>query len=90
MGQHSNERRTEEVDVYGEEYGSRKMIKRQDPREPSKEEKEEHETTHIPFQSWCRNCVKGRGKEEACRDVKRGHELAEVHGLYVYGGRRKR
>ena len=75
-----------EADAEEEEYGIRKTIKRQDPREPNKEEKEEHEKTHIPFRSWCRHCVRGRGKEEACRDAKRGHEVAEVHMDFMFMG----
>ena len=28
---------------------------------PAKAEREEHEKTHLPFRSWCKACVKGRG-----------------------------
>ena len=28
---------------------------------PKKSEIEEHEKTHLPFRSWCKCCVKGRG-----------------------------
>ena len=24
---------------------------------------EQHELTHLPFQSWCRHCVRAKGKE---------------------------
>ena len=62
-------------DKYGvedeEEYGMRKTVKRQDPKEPTKEEMEEHEKTHMPFRSWSRHCVRGRVKEEACRNTVR-------------------
>ena len=68
----------EDVDE-DEEYGVRRSVKKLDPREPSKEEREEHEKTHLPFRNWCRHCVRGRGKEEACRDAKRDQEVAEVH-----------
>ena len=44
------------------EHGSRKVQKVQDPREPSKEERLEHEMTHLPFRSWCRHCIRGRGE----------------------------
>ena len=50
------EDRDEECDV-------RKTVKKLDPREPSKEGREEHEKTHLPFHNWCRHCVRGRGKE---------------------------
>ena len=36
------------------------------PRMPSNKEVEEHEFTHIPFRSWCNNCLRGKG-------LKRGH-----------------
>ena len=57
--------KTEEIEEE-EEYGLRKTERKQDPREPSAEERIEHEKTHLPFRSWCRHCVRGRGKEEAC------------------------
>ena len=47
----------------GEEAGQRKCVRMQDPKLPSKEEVEEHELTHLPYRSWCRHCVRGRGKE---------------------------
>ena len=33
------------------------------PRMPSKAEWERHIVSHIPFGSWCRHCVSGRGLE---------------------------
>ena len=69
-----------------EEYGVRRSVKKLDPREPSKEEREEHEKTHLPFRNWCRHCVRGRGKEEACRDAKRDQEVAEVHLDFMFMG----
>ena len=69
-----------------EEYGVRRSVKKLDPREPSKEEREEHEKTNLPFRNWCRHCVRGRGKEEACRDAKRDQEVAEVHLDFMFMG----
>ena len=68
-----------------EEYGVRKTVKKLDPREPSKE-REEHEKSHLLFRNWCRHCVRGRGKEEACREAKRDHEVAEVHFDFIFMG----
>ena len=31
-----------------------------EPGEPTDEERKRHETTHLPFRSWCRYCVYGR------------------------------
>ena len=41
-----------------EEYGVERTVKKLDPTEPSKEEREEDEKTHLPFRSWCRHCVR--------------------------------
>ena len=41
----------EEVEVKG----------RRAPKGPSKQEREEHELTHMPYRSWCKHCVRGRG-----------------------------
>ena len=30
---------------------------------PSEAEVEQHEFTHLPFRSWCRHCVRAKGKE---------------------------
>ena len=49
-----------------EETGMRKMLKKLDPSKPTDEERREHELTHLPFRSWCRHCVRGRGREEYC------------------------
>ena len=53
-----------EVELEDEvEYGSRMVKKVQDPREPIAEERAQHEMTHLPYRSWCRHCVRGRGKQ---------------------------
>ena len=72
-----------------EEYGARKPMKKAGPREPTKEEKEDHEKLHIPFRNWCRHCVRGRGKEEACRKDGRTPEVAEVHLDFMFMGDEK-
>ena len=33
-----------------------------DPQLPSRDDVESHRCTHIPFRSWCRHCVCGRGR----------------------------
>ena len=64
------------------ESGEREVKQVKEMMKPSKDKVEAHERTHLPFRSWCEACVKGRGKEEACRkqtkeDDDRG--LPEVH-----------
>ena len=55
----------EESDEW-EEFGNRKVVRKHDSRQPS-QQKEEQEMTHLPFRSWCRHCILGRGREEECR-----------------------
>ena len=40
-----------------------------DPGMPSKEEREAHNVTHLPFRPWCEFCVKGRGRDRYHRRV---------------------
>ena len=35
-----------------------------EPGDPTPEERAQHEVTHLPFRSWCRFCVMGRGRQE--------------------------
>ena len=42
----------------------------------TKAEREKHEATHAPFQSWCRYCVKARGVNKAHRK-KKGERIRE-------------
>ena len=71
----------EESDEW-EEFGNRKVVRKHDPRQPSQQEKEEHEMTHLPFRSWCRHCIMGRGREEDCRkSMEEERQVPEVHLL---------
>ena len=44
-----------------EDCGERKTTRKHDRRQPNKKEGIEHEMTNLPFRSWCRHCIKGRG-----------------------------
>ena len=35
---------------------------RRAPMGPTKQEREAHEATHMPFREWCKYCVRGRGR----------------------------
>ena len=74
----------EEVEVEG---GSRKTKKMNDPKQPSKEEFEEHAKTHLPFRSWCRHCVRGRGKEMAHYKAEEASGFHEIHLDFFFMGR---
>ena len=45
-----------------EEYGVERTVKKLDPREPSIEEREEHEKTHLPFRSWLVPTLREKGE----------------------------
>ena len=47
-----------DVDVRTEEAVKPAVPK--DPYTPTAQERAEHEPTHLPFRSWCRQCVEGR------------------------------
>ena len=71
------------------EAGVRTMVRKTDPKAPTAEERKEHELTHLPFRSWCRHCIRGRGKEESCpRKVRDENDIPEVHLDYMFMGGR--
>lgn len=50
------------------------------PIEPSAQEVQEHEVTHLPDNSWCAQCVRGKGKSPAHRamDAEQLHSVPHV------------
>ena len=44
-----------------QEEGEDAKVRRR-PKMPTMAEREKHEATHMPFRSWCRHCVRGRGR----------------------------
>ena len=68
------------------EAGIRRPIKMQDPKEPSDEERREHNLTHLPYRSWCKYCVGGRGKEAPHRRQEHQGDLPELHLDYAFMG----
>ena len=78
---------TEEREAHDEheEFGSRKVVRKHDPRLPSEQEWEEHEMTHLPFRNWCKHCVLERGREEDCRQtMEEGRQVPEFHLDYMF------
>ena len=77
-----------EVNQYEEEqHGCRKPKKVQDPMMPSPDEVEEHNLTHIPFRSWCKHCIRGRGESVAHSRAQRDPSgVPELHMDYCFLG----
>ena len=48
------------------------------PKGPSKQEREDHEQTHYPYRSWCKHCVKGRGREDRHNRKAKEDEKPEI------------
>ena len=45
------------------EAGDRSKIRVTTPYRPSQSEVDDHNETHLPYRSWCKHCIRGRGKE---------------------------
>ena len=59
------------------------------PTDPSPQERREHELMgHVQFRSWCRHCVRGRGKSAAHyqQDAEQTHAVPHVSFDYVFLG----
>ncbi|CAE8634939.1 unnamed protein product [Polarella glacialis] len=67
-----------------EEATNAKVLK--DPRQPTQQEVEEHCATHLPFRSWCSQCVRGRKKNPAHYNQKRvaAGSVPSVHLDYCF------
>ena len=46
------------------EAGRRRPMNKLSPKEPSEAERREHDLTHLPFRSWCKVCVQGKGRKD--------------------------
>lgn len=57
-----------------------------DPLMPRDAEVREHKLTHLPFRSWCRHCVRGRGKEMAHFKTKDERGVPEFHLDFAFMG----
>ena len=57
------------------------------PRAPTKEERQAHrDAVHLPFSSWCKNCVRGKSKRPAHKKIKktRVREVPTFHVDYMF------
>ena len=76
--------------VWEDGVGTREESDKHNPRQTSQQEKEDHETTHLPFHSSCRHCVMGTGREDYCRKtMEEERRVPEVHLDYMFMGDQK-
>ncbi len=76
----------------GEEDEEPKAIIMTDPGKPTAKEIEEHRVFHIPYRSWCPQCVRGRGKEDHHKRVDRTEQqypLISKDYAFMNGTRRE-
>ena len=87
LGEVEGDEGTIEADEEEPDKGMRMTAQMNDPKDPSEQERREHEMSHLPFRSWCRHCVRGRGKE-AAHKKQSDHEgsLPEVHFDFAFMG----
>ena len=58
------------------------------PKEPSVEERQAHELTHLPARSWCETSVKSFGLDDPHRLRRGGRDIPEIQVDYMFMGRR--
>ena len=84
--------KNEQIEADGEvenemaEHGRREAAKMNDPKMPSRAKVEAHNLTHLPYRSWCKHCVKGRGKELPHQRAKRETDMHEFHFDWAFPG----
>ena len=73
------------------EEGTTERIALRLPPEPSERERREHAISHLPYRSWCRDCVRGKGLTTAHRKRNESEDKADRKPLvamdYFYLGR---
>lgn len=57
---------------------------------PTKKEREEHDALSMPFKSWCRHCVRGRGRNNPHNmateedEEEKGHRVSRISMDYHF------
>ena len=82
----------EEGGSEGEGEEARKSLGKKSPKDPTIRQREEHERTHMPYRSWCEDCVRSRarnaphhkkGPEDPLEEIK----VPRVHMDYFFMSR---
>ena len=78
----------EEGEERTDEEEAQEPVTRRAPKGPTKEEREKHEATHLPFREWCQHCIRGRGRnkphKKKTEEEKEGHRVSRVSMDYFF------
>ena len=71
------------LEIVKEEGEEAKPIKQ--PKGPTAEQRQKHALTHIPYESWCSDCVQARARDNAHRTVEdKEKKLPQVQLDYFF------
>ena len=76
--------REEVADAGGEPQGSFRPTYLRQPKQPSKQERELHNMTHIPFQPWCVVCQEAKGRASQHRKKQASTKTSKIQLDYAY------
>ena len=73
-------------DKPGDEEEVQPAVFKRDPMQPTAAEVEQHRITHLPFRSWCRECVEGRalGERRRCKGDDGERRIPVISFDYFY------
>ena len=69
------------------EFACRSTARKHDPRQPSEQERIDHEMTHVFYRSWCRLCVKGVKDKKVGKRARKEFEEKWVEFRCLFNGR---
>jgi len=75
-----------------EEEEGRVALGKKSPKDPTQRQREEHERTHLPYRSWCEDCVRSRARnaphhKKAAEDPFEEIKVPRVHMDYFFMSR---
>lgn len=61
------------------------------PRQPTEEERREHEVSHLPYRTWCQDCIRGKGltqghRRQSMEEDEKGKKRPLIAMDYFYLG----
>ena len=82
------EEREDEDGTDKDEEEAQEPVTRRAPKGPTKEEREKHEATHLPFREWCQHCIRGRGRnkphKKKAEEEKEGNRVSRISMDYFF------